>query len=76
MGQDVAADEDGEADADEDGETAEGSDAAVDGEAAEGFDATAEESEPEAAEAAGNAEGDGVDPIAAEVEDVIEGRSK
>ena len=26
--------------------------------------------------AAGNAEGDGVDPIAAEVEDVIEGRSK
>lgn len=36
----------------------------------------AEESEPEAAEAAGNAEGDGVDPIAAEVEDVIEGRSK
>lgn len=39
-------------------------------------DATAEESEPEAAEAAGNAEGDGVDPIAAEVEDVIEGRSK
>ena len=76
VGQDVAADEDGEADADEDGETAEGSDAAVDGEAAEGFDATAEESEPEAAEAAGNAEGDGVDPIAAEVEDVIEGRSK
>ena len=39
-------------------------------------DATAEESEPEAAEAAGNAEGDGLDPIAAEVEDVIEGRSK
>lgn len=39
-------------------------------------DATAEESEPEAAEAAGNAEGDDVDPIAAEVEDVIEGRSK
>lgn len=76
VGQDVAADEDGEADADEDGETAEGSDAAVDGEAAEGFDATAEESEPEAAEAAGNAEGDVVDPIAAEVEDVIEGRSK
>lgn len=76
VGQDVAADEDGEADADEDGETAEGSDAAVDGEAAEGSDATAEESEPEAAEAAGNAEGDGVDPIAAEVEDVIEGRSK
>lgn len=36
----------------------------------------AEESEPEAAEAAGNAEGDDVDPIAAEVEDVIEGRSK
>ena len=76
VGQDVAADEDGEADADEDGETAEGSDAAVDGEAAEGFDATAEESEPEAAEAAGSTEGDGVDPIAAEVEDVIEGRSK
>ena len=51
-------------------------DAAADDEAAEGSDATAEESEPEAAEAAGNAEGDGVDPIAAEVEDVIEGRSK
>lgn len=76
VGQDVAADEDGEADADEDGETAEGSDAAVDGEAAEGFDATAEESEPEATEAADSAEGDDVDPIAAEVEDVIEGRSK
>lgn len=68
VGQDAAADDDaaadGEADADEDGEAAEGSGAA------------AEESEPEAAEAAGNAEGDGVDPIAAEVEDVIEGRSK
>ena len=36
----------------------------------------AEESEPEATEAADNAEGDDVDPIAAEVEDVIEGRSK
>ncbi len=36
----------------------------------------AEESEPETAEAADSAEGDGVDPIAAEVEDVIEGRSK
>ena len=36
----------------------------------------AEESEPEATEAAGSTEGDGVDPIAAEVEDVIEGRSK
>ena len=36
----------------------------------------AEESEAEATEAAGNAEGDDVDPIAAEVEDVIEGRSK
>lgn len=36
----------------------------------------AEESEAEAAEAADSAEGDGVDPIAAEVEDVIEGRSK
>lgn len=75
VGQDVAADEDGEADADEDGETAEGSDAAVDGEAAEGFDATAEESEPEVTEAADSAD-DVVDPIAAEVEDVIEGRSK
>lgn len=39
-------------------------------------DAAAEESEPEATEAADSAEGDGVDPIAAEVEDVIEGRSK
>lgn len=36
----------------------------------------AAESEAEATEAADNAEGDGVDPIAAEVEDVIEGRSK
>ena len=35
----------------------------------------AEESEPEATEAADSAD-DGVDPIAAEVEDVIEGRSK
>lgn len=33
-------------------------------------------SEAEATEAADSAEGDGVDPIAAEVEDVIEGRSK
>ena len=39
-------------------------------------DAAAEESEAEATEAADSAEGDGVDPIAAEVEDVIEGRSK
>ena len=62
VGQDAAAD--GEADADEDGEAAEGSGAA------------AEESEAEATEAAGSTEGDGVDPIAAEVEDVIEGRSK
>ena len=36
----------------------------------------AEESEPEATEAADSAEGDGLDPITAEVEDVIEGRSK
>ena len=36
----------------------------------------AEESEPETTEAADSTEGDGVDPIAAEVEDVIEGRSK
>lgn len=36
----------------------------------------AEESETEATEAADSAEGDGVDLIAAEVEDVIEGRSK
>ena len=36
----------------------------------------AEESEAEATEAADSAEGDSVDPIAAEVEDVIEGRSK
>lgn len=36
----------------------------------------AEESETEATEAADSAEGDVVDPIAAEVEDVIEGRSK
>lgn len=34
------------------------------------------DSEPEATEAADSAEGDDVDPIAAEVEDVIEGRSK
>lgn len=36
----------------------------------------AEESEAEATEAADSTEGDVVDPIAAEVEDVIEGRSK
>ena len=36
----------------------------------------AEESEPEETDAADSAEGDVVDPIAAEVEDVIEGRSK
>ena len=36
----------------------------------------AEESEAEATEAADSAEGDDADPIAAEVEDVIEGRSK
>lgn len=36
----------------------------------------AEVSEAEVTEAADSAEGDGVDPIAAEVEDVIEGRSK
>ena len=36
----------------------------------------AEESEAEATEVADSAEGDVVDPIAAEVEDVIEGRSK
>ena len=36
----------------------------------------AEKSEAEVTEAADSAEGDGVDPIAAEVEDVIEGRSK
>ena len=36
----------------------------------------AEESETEATEAADSTEGDDVDPIAAEVEDVIEGRSK
>lgn len=42
----------------------------------EGADGAAAESEPEATEAADSAEGDGVDPIAAEVEDVIEGRSK
>lgn len=78
--QSAAGGEDGEADADEAGSAAEGAegadDAAADDEAAEGSDATAEESEPEAAEAVGNAEGDDVDPIAAEVEDVIEGRSK
>ena len=42
----------------------------------EGADGAAAESEPEATEAADSAEGDVVDPIAAEVEDVIEGRSK
>ena len=36
----------------------------------------AEKSEAEETEAADSAEGDGVDPITAEVEDVIEGRSK
>lgn len=42
----------------------------------EGADGAAAESEPEATEAADSAEGDRLDPIAAEVEDVIEGRSK
>ena len=51
----------------------EAADAAAEG-SADG--AAAEESEAEATEAADSAEGDGVDPIAAEVEDVIEGRSK
>lgn len=60
-GADEDAAADGEADADEDGEAA---------------GSAAEEGEAEATEAADNAEGDGVDPIAAEVEDVIEGRSK
>lgn len=82
--------EDADAAAAEDAETAssvaEGDDAldtvqdAADEDAAatdeEEPEVVAEESEPEATEAADNAEGDGVDPIAAEVEDVIEGRSK
>lgn len=80
VGQDAAADGEAaegaegadDAAADGDGEAAEDAEAAADDEAG----AAAEESEPEAAEAAGSTEGDGVDPIAAEVEDVIEGRSK
>ena len=67
--QSAAGGEDGEA-----GSAAEGIEGADGAEDADG--AAAEEGEPEAAEAAGNAEGDDVDPIAAEVEDVIEGRSK
>ena len=57
--------------ADEDAAADEADDAA-----AEEPEVVAEESEPEATEAADSAEGDDVDPIAAEVEDVIEGRSK
>ena len=67
-----------------------GQDAAADGEAGaaaegiEGADAadaddvvdTVQDGVGQDVAAAGNAEGDGVDPIAAEVEDVIEGRSK
>ena len=77
---------DGAEDADGAAADSESADSAVGGETDDVVDtvqdgadedvAAAEESEPEAAEAAGNAEGDDVDPIAAEVEDVIEGRSK
>lgn len=42
----------------------------------EELEVVVEKSEAEATEAAASAESDGVDPIAAEVEDVIEGRSK
>lgn len=60
--------------ADEDAAADEADDAAATDE--EEPEVVAEESEPEATEAADSAEGDVVDPIAAEVEDVIEGRSK
>ena len=66
--QSAAGGEDGEA-----GAAAEGIEGA---DGAEDADAAAADSEPEATEAADSAEGDDVDPIAAEVEDVIEGRSK
>lgn len=72
--------EDADAAAAEDAETAssvaEGDDALDTVQDAADEGAAAEESEAEATEAADRTEGDGVDPIAAEVEDVIEGRSK
>lgn len=56
--------------------SADGAEVGAATEGIEGADGAAAESEPEATEAADSAEGDGLDPIAAEVEDVIEGRSK
>lgn len=53
----------------------EAADSAVGGEADDVVD-TVQDGLGQDVAAAGNAEGDGVDPIAAEVEDVIEGRSK
>lgn len=53
----------------------EAADSAVGGEADDVVD-TVQDGVGQDVAAAGNAEGDGVDPIAAEVEDVIEGRSK
>ena len=86
--QSAAGGEDGEAGAAAEG--IEGADGAEDADAAAAEDAETAGSATEADDvvdtvqdgvgqdvaAAGNAEGDGVDPIAAEVEDVIEGRSK
>lgn len=79
--QSAAGGEDGEAGAAADSEAA---DSAVGSETDDVVDTVQDgadedaalDSEPEATEAADSAEGDGVDPIAAEVEDVIEGRSK
>ena len=69
----VAAEADDVVDAVQDGADEADDAAATDEEEPE---VVAEESETEATEAADSAEGDGLDPIAAEVEDVIEGRSK
>lgn len=75
---------DGAEDADAAAADSESADSAVGGETDNVVDTVqdgadedvAAEGEAEATEAADSAEGDGVDPIAAEVEDVIEGRSK
>ena len=56
--------------------SADGAAADEDAAATDEEEPVAEESEAEATEAADSAEGDDADPIAAEVEDVIEGRSK
>ena len=83
-GGEVGAATEGTEDADGAAADSESADSAVGGETDDVVDTVqdgadedvAAEGEAEATEAADSAEGDGVDPIAAEVEDVIEGRSK